>query len=125
MTSNLPPGVTDSMIPGNRPEDVAQEKFMDRLYDLLSDFGIDLAEQNDELWEQVDTYADGLLDLIVRYQRGQTETEVRTCRYCQRDIIDDDGRWVDPNATGDDSVWRETCDAHNTFAAEHEPVLPT
>lgn len=27
MSSNLPPGVTDSMIPGNRPEDVAWESF--------------------------------------------------------------------------------------------------
>ena len=26
---NLPPGVTDSMIPGNRPEDVAWEKFIE------------------------------------------------------------------------------------------------
>lgn len=25
-TSNLPPGVTESMIPGNRPEDIAWEK---------------------------------------------------------------------------------------------------
>lgn len=31
--------------------------------------------------------------------------------------------WIDPEATGDDSIWRETCDAHDTFVAEHEPVL--
>jgi hypothetical protein len=44
------------------------------------------------------------------------------CRYCGRSIVHDehDG-WVDPAATGDDSIWRETCDAHDTFTAEHEP----
>lgn len=29
--SNLPPGVTDSMIPGNRPEDSPYEKWCDDL----------------------------------------------------------------------------------------------
>lgn len=44
------------------------------------------------------------------------------CRHCHRAIEKHDGRWVDPEATGDDSVWRETCDAHDTFVADHEPV---
>jgi hypothetical protein len=43
------------------------------------------------------------------------------CKHCKRRIVQEDGRWVDPEATGDDSVWRETCDAHDTFTAEHEP----
>lgn len=46
-----------------------------------------------------------------------------TCRYCGRTIELQDGLWVDPLATGDDSIWRETCDEHDTFAAEHEPVI--
>lgn len=61
--------------------------------------------------------------------RGQSlldEEEFRrskqaTCRHCERGIELDGDRWVDPNATGDDDVWRETCAAHDTFAAEHEP----
>lgn len=44
-----------------------------------------------------------------------------TCKHCGRSIILDGDRWVDPEATGDDSVWRETCDGHDTFEAEHEP----
>jgi hypothetical protein len=45
-----------------------------------------------------------------------------TCKHCGRDIVEDRrGVWVDPEATGDDSIWRETCDAHDTFTAEHEP----
>lgn len=44
-----------------------------------------------------------------------------TCVHCHREIIHAGGRWVDPNATGDDSVWGETCDAHDTFVADHEP----
>jgi hypothetical protein len=43
------------------------------------------------------------------------------CRHCGRPIVNEGGRWVDPEATGDDSVWRETCDSHDTFTAEHEP----
>lgn len=44
-----------------------------------------------------------------------------TCRHCDRRIVNEDGTWIDPEATGDDSIWRETCDAHDTFQAEHEP----
>lgn len=44
-----------------------------------------------------------------------------TCKHCGRSIILDGDRWVDPEATGDDSVWRETCDGHDTLEAEHEP----
>lgn len=43
------------------------------------------------------------------------------CAYCRRRIVLVDGRWIDPEATGDDSIWRETCDEHDTFVAEHEP----
>jgi hypothetical protein len=46
-----------------------------------------------------------------------------TCKHCQRDIQLIDGTWVDPQATGDDSLWRETCDANHTDrAAQHEPT---
>lgn len=51
------------------------------------------------------------------------ETNESTCRHCQRRVILIHGRWIDPEATGDDAVWRETCDAHDTFTAEHEPAV--
>jgi hypothetical protein len=49
-----------------------------------------------------------------------------TCRHCHRTIVQDaDGRWIDPEAGYDDEngdgIWRETCDAHDTFTAEHVP----
>lgn len=44
------------------------------------------------------------------------------CRHCGRTIVLDGDVWVDPEATGDDSIWRETCEAHDTFIAEHEPT---
>jgi hypothetical protein len=47
--------------------------------------------------------------------------ECAHCRHCGRPIVQDKGAWVDPEAMGDDSVWREVCDAHDTFTAEHEP----
>ena len=46
-----------------------------------------------------------------------------TCQHCGRVIIfDDEDGWVDPEATGDDRTWRETCDANDTFTAKHEPT---
>lgn len=45
------------------------------------------------------------------------------CRHCGRVIIEEHGTWVDPEAIGDDAVWSETCDSHDTFVAEHEPQL--
>jgi hypothetical protein len=53
------------------------------------------------------------------YVRWVAEEE--TCRHCGRAIVLE-SRWIDPEATGDDEVWRETCDAHDTFTAEHEPI---
>lgn len=48
---------------------------------------------------------------------------MRVCQHCERTIVKDEtGAWIDPEASGDDSVWRESCDAHDTFTAEHEPV---
>lgn len=44
-----------------------------------------------------------------------------TCQHCERRIVFEGGYWVDPEATGDDFMWRSTCDAHDTFTAEHEP----
>lgn len=44
-----------------------------------------------------------------------------TCQHCHRAIVNRGGVWIDPEATGDDSVWREVCDGHDTFAADHEP----
>ena len=45
-----------------------------------------------------------------------------TCIHCERDILYEDGRWIDPLATGDDSIWRETCEGNDTFQAPHEPA---
>jgi hypothetical protein len=36
---NLPPGVSENMIPGNRPEDAEDERFWNALYQKLSDLG--------------------------------------------------------------------------------------
>lgn len=43
------------------------------------------------------------------------------CQHCQRVIVWDGARWVDPEATGDDSIYRESCADHDTFEAPHEP----
>lgn len=44
------------------------------------------------------------------------------CVHCDREIRHyGNGVWVDPAAKGDDAVWGETCDSHDTFPANHEP----
>lgn len=54
--------------------------------------------------------------------RGKYIPTTETCRHCGRPIVFSDGLWIDPEASGDDIVWRETCDSHDTFTAEHEPA---
>lgn len=49
-------------------------------------------------------------------------TAPERCRHCERLIVLDGGQWLDPEATGDDSIWREVCDAHDAFQAVHEPA---
>jgi hypothetical protein len=52
-----------------------------------------------------------------------TVGDTGTCLFCKRAIVLVDGLWIDPEATGDDSIWREVCDSHDTFIADHVPVL--
>lgn len=40
MASNLPPGCTDSMIPGNRPEDEAWERLFEIIGKESGDYGM-------------------------------------------------------------------------------------
>jgi hypothetical protein len=42
------------------------------------------------------------------------------CIHYGRTIVEENDAWIDPHATGDDSMWRETCDSRDTFTAEHE-----
>lgn len=46
------------------------------------------------------------------------------CLHCSREIVLDPVEgWIDPEAGYDeqgDGIWRVTCDAHDTFTAEHE-----
>jgi YD repeat-containing protein len=43
------------------------------------------------------------------------------CKHCQRAIIQRQGEWIDPTATGDDRIWRYVCDSNDTLQAEHTP----
>lgn len=60
------------------------------------------------------------------YTQGEADLAVPvtvplTCLHCGREVVLVDDRWVDPEATGDDAIWRETCDENDTErAAPHE-----
>jgi hypothetical protein len=51
-----------------------------------------------------------------------------TCRYCGHPLAqseDDQTTWLATDATGDDSIWQETCpDNHTSRVAPHEPQAP-
>ena len=68
-----------------------------------------------------DVEADDSLGTLLGVAADHT-CQTSTCKHCWRRIVHDkeDG-WIDPEATGDDRIWRETCDANDTFTAEHEP----
>lgn len=55
----------------------------------------------------------------------EPRTDVTLCLHCGRPIVPVGGSWVDPEAKGDDSMWGTSCDAHDTFAADHEPARVT
>lgn len=74
------------------------------------------------LWLTAGVRACGACDLMGRWPRVNGTADTR-CRHCGRGIVLEDGVWIDPEATGDDAIWRETCDAHDTFTAEHEPRI--
>lgn len=50
-----------------------------------------------------------------------TENEKNVvCTKCQRRVIPDShGGWIDPNATGDDAVWREYCEQATSTSRYH------
>ncbi len=49
--------------------------------------------------------------------------ESATCKHCERHIIrySREHSWIDPEATGDDSIWRESCGDSQAAYPEHEP----
>ncbi len=42
------------------------------------------------------------------------------CVYCNRAVTMTDDGWADPEATGDDEIWRLVCDENDSFLANHE-----
>jgi len=67
---------------------------------------------------------DGELRVLLGIEEGHAELtgESGVCVHCERTVyLDSEGYWVDPEATGDDSIWREVCDANEgSFKADHE-----
>jgi len=76
--SNLPPGVTESMIPGNRPEDIAEEEFWATLE---KKFAGQNEGNSDLFWSWMNTnqaLSDAVMEYVILardlgYQRGYNE----------------------------------------------------
>jgi hypothetical protein len=74
-------------------------------------------------WQGSDDDAVDLLHALAKFAGlAEPELESARCKHCERRIVLEDGTWCDPEATGDDRMWRETCGEHDTFTAEHEPL---
>lgn len=68
--SNLPPGVSSSDIPGNRPEDARHDILNDHLADMLLErYGIDGHRWTDADWSEWDTAVNLLFGITERYRR--------------------------------------------------------
>ena len=67
---------------------------------------------------------DGMGLGTIYYWRGiKPSGQEADCRFCGRRVEYVGGIWVDPEATGDDAIWWETCDSnHEDRIAAHEPV---
>lgn len=62
--------------------------------------------------------------VLLDWARRKASDHEAICLHCERRIIYDvdSEDWVDPEATGDDVMWRETCqDNHEDRIAAHEP----
>lgn len=73
--SHLPSGVTESMIPGNTPEDALDEQILDDLYNALDEAGVpDIPEDcfdalNEKFVEIVRKHIGGAVGAALREER--------------------------------------------------------
>jgi hypothetical protein len=120
---SMTPSDYPDMIVVPRTHDVVGKRYTDGEADLALPEGFRCAACDRP---EDDCSKDPCPDVIAdREEEPPVETGIEGhCRHCGRRVVKDiEGRWVDPEATGDDSVWRETCDAHeDDFVAAHEPV---
>lgn len=64
---------------------------------------------------------------FVQHEGHRRVAQSETCRHCGRLIVNEGGVWIDPEAPatpeeGDDYIWREGCDANDSFNSVHEPA---
>jgi hypothetical protein len=64
MTSNLPPGVTESMIPGNRPEDIRFEQLYEELFNRLPSSIQDEIEKDTNRGKKLDRHFQDMIERI-------------------------------------------------------------
>lgn len=75
MASNLPPGVTESMIPGNRPGDAADEELAGRIWEILEPLRKLIAEELSDEQERIHETVEMELFALVSegYSKGYTD----------------------------------------------------
>jgi hypothetical protein len=125
MSQSSPPGGREILvIPRADPD--KYENMADLLFSSKADA---IAWRDEELtaWDDADEAEQTYIRSWILCKRRITVVTslaptVATCKHCGRSITRENGAWVDTNATGDDAVWRETCDSHDTFTAKHEPM---
>ncbi len=77
--SNLPPGVTESMLPGNRPEDVRWDEFVEAVSVELAGMGLDCVNRFDEK---------RVYSLIERYAGNESDPDVHATALRVREALE-------------------------------------
>ena len=90
--SNLPPGVTLGMIPGNRPEDARYEAFIEAMEEALYEGGLNLSVMSDKQIERLE-------QTLEKWVMAECEQAVREAR--GDDQMERDTNWSDERLYGD------------------------
>lgn len=95
MSSNLPPGVTPGMIPGNRPEDAAWENFHEAIDRACENLSIEEARiawllglkamQSVQGYINYANSCENLLDALLSFQDQDTQRDMQTDADLRRD----------------------------------------
>jgi hypothetical protein len=89
--SNLPPGVNENMLPGNRPDEIAWEQLVNEFAEWLDDHGIGPYADEHDNQARVDAFCDALdeaLKKMSEFYRDPFEETMREakCARCENPV---------------------------------------
>jgi len=89
MTSNLPPGVSDDMLPGNRPEDITWESAIEQACDELCESDLTAEEVRRAVKIGIAAVKAEREDLKVEFEEIRKDERM----VCEGEFADRVGKW--------------------------------